>query len=115
MNEAKRHQVESVQVNMALAEEEALGGVPNFLNIPESLQEKVEEKTLAAERMFWLRARNIRKDIVNTTLLRRAVYAEQRLNETEFMLAEMAMITEGAKEEVERLQKQLSKLAGKIE
>ena len=109
------NKLESAQVNLSLAEDEALSGVPNFLNIPDSLKEKVEEKTMAAERMFWLRARNIKVDIVNTTLLRRAVYAEQRLNETEFMLAEMAMITEGAKEEIERLQKKLSKLAGKIE
>lgn len=109
------NEIESAQVNMSLAEDEALSGVPNFLDIPDQLAEKIKEKTLASERMFWLRARNIKKDIVNTTLLRRAAYAEARLNEVEFMLAEMAVITEGAVEEVERLQKQLSKLAGKLE
>ena len=110
----ERDEIESAQVDMNLAHTEALNGVPKFLDIPDALVEVLQNKTMAAERMFWLRATHIKKDIVNTTLLRRAVYAEQRVQETEHMLAEMALITEGAKEEIERLQGSLSEMAGKV-
>jgi len=103
------------QVLIDLAESEALNGVPNFLDIPDVLVEVIEQKTMAAERMFWLRAGHIVRDIVNTTLLRRALYAEVRVQETEHMLGEMALITEGAKEEITRLQDSLNELAGRIE
>lgn len=110
-----RPAIEAAQVNMNLAETEALNGVPDFLALPPEMTEKIQDLVLQSERMFWLRSKNIVKDIVNTTMLRRALYAEHRVNETEHMLAEMAMITEGAKERIEELQRQLSDLSLKIE
>ena len=101
-------------IQTRLIEAEALNGVPQFLDIPDELVEKIEKLVLANERMFWLRANNINSDDVATrTIVRRALYAEQRLNEVEFMLGEMAMITEGAKIRIDELQQQLSDLVKK--
>ena len=96
-------EMEAAQVNMSLAEQEALAYVPPFYELPNEVREKIERQVLRAERMFWLQAGNIAKDIVNTTLLRRAVYAEQRCWEMENMLGEMAIITEGAGQTVKDL------------
>jgi hypothetical protein len=102
-----RPEIEAAQVDMSLAESEALNGVPQFYQIPEEVSKVIEKAVLHKERMFWLRATHIIKDIVNTTLLRRAIYAEQRCWEMESMAAEMAVITSGAADRVKELEKQL--------
>jgi len=84
-------------------EAEALNGVPNLLDIPDEVEDKLRALVLRGERLFWMRSSLIVKDTANTTLLRRALYAEHRLNETEHMLAEMAMITQGASQTVKDL------------
>lgn len=95
--------IDSAQVSMSAAETEALNGVPNLLEIPDEVEQKLRALVLRAERLFWMRSSVIQKDVVNTALLRRALYAEHRLNETEHMLAEMAMITQGASQTVKDL------------
>lgn len=89
-----------------------MAGVPDFLEIPQDLQDKIAAATLLRERFFWLANVAIAKDVVTTTLLRRAIYAEQRVVETEFMLGEMGLICEGAKQRVGELQDKLTELAG---
>jgi hypothetical protein len=106
--------LDAAQVDMSLAEGEALNGVPTFLDLPDEVREKIEKQVLNVERLFWLRATHIKRDIVTTSLLRRAIYAEQRCNETEHMLAEMACITEGAKMRIEEMQRDYDKLAKKL-
>lgn len=90
---------------------EAMNGVPNFYDIPDEQREIIEKTTLAKERMFWLRATHIEQNLVNTQLLRRAVYAETRCFEMENMAAEMALITSGAADRVRDLEKQLDTLS----
>ena len=106
--------VDAVQVDMALAEDQALFGVPDFMDVPAELIEVLEKATLAKERQFWLRATAISKDIVNTTLLRRAVYAETRGWEMENQAAEMALICNGAVDKIKALEKQIDELAGVV-
>lgn len=89
---------------------EAMHGVPDFYEIPDAQREVIERATLVKERMFWLRATHINQDIVNTQLLRRAVYAESRCWEMENMAAEMALITSGAAERVRELEAQVETL-----
>lgn len=102
--------LDSVQVDMDLAEQEALSGVPDFLDIPDELKQTIEEQTMAKERLFWLRATHILKDMTNSVLLRRAIYAEQRCLEMEMRLAETALIAQGLKGECERLSDEMDKL-----
>lgn len=90
---------------------EAMHGVPDFYEIPDAQREKIEKATLTKERMFWLRATHIEQNVVNTHLLRRAVYAESRCWEVENMVAEMALITSGAADRVRALEKQLNILS----
>ena len=104
--------VDSAQVDGALAESEALNGVPDFYDLPDELTKVIEKSTLAAERMFWLRAAHILKDVVTTTLLRRAIYAEQRCWEMENRLGEVSLIAQGMKEEIERLKAEINTIAG---
>ena len=106
--------IDSAQVDGALAEREALSGVPNFYDLPDELTEVIEQATLKVERMFWLRAAHIVKDVVNTALLRRAIYAEQRCWEMENRLGEVSLIAQGMNEEIERLKGEINKLAGHI-
>ena len=93
-------------LTIELAREEAMAGVPEFLDIPQDMQDKIAAATVAKERYFWL-ATKITKTPVTEALIRRAIYAEQRVLETEYMLGEMAVICKGAKQRVEELQKQL--------
>jgi len=86
---------------------EALNGVPEFLDIPKAMAKVIEKQVDAAERMFWLRSNRIQQDIVTRSLLRRAIYAETRLMESEMRLAEMVLITQGAKGRVEELEQGL--------
>ncbi len=97
-------------VQDGVAEHEALNGVPLWLDIPDELTQTIEKATLQKERMFWLRGSSIVKDVVNTTLLRRAIYAEQRCYEMENRAAEMALITFGAAEKVKALEKRIEEL-----
>lgn len=94
-----------IEQDLLLAE--ALNGVPDFLDIPEGLAKVIEEQVEARERMFWLRSNRIEQDIVTRSLLRRAIYAETRAIEMENRLAEMVLITQGAKERVEELEQGL--------
>lgn len=97
--------------------QEAFGTAPDFLDIPEEMQQQIEDQVEAKERFFWLNSRRIQQDIVTRALLRRALYAETRLMEAECRLGEMAIITKAAAERVEQLQKQLTTLAegGKVD
>lgn len=104
--------VDAAQVGASLAEGEALNGVPDFMDLPDEYREAIEQNTLTAERMFWLRANHLVKDVVTTTLLRRAIYAEQRCYESEFRLAEVSLVASGLKEKVEQLQDEISVVAG---
>lgn len=90
---------------------QALNGVPNFMDLPDEYRETVEKKTLTAERMFWLRTSLIEQTPVTQALLRRAMYAEQRCYESEFRLGEVSLIASGMKDEIDRLQGELTKLA----
>lgn len=90
---------------------EALNGVPRFYELPDELRQVIEKQTLTGERMFWLRSRLIEKNPVTEAVLRRAIYAEQRCWEMENRLAEVSLVASGLKEEVERLQGELTKLA----
>jgi hypothetical protein len=94
-----------------LVEQEALAGAPNFYDIPDDLKETLEKQTLLAERMFWLRATHIPKNKGTETLVRRAIYAEQRAWEMENRAGEMALITEGAVERIKELEAQIKELA----
>ncbi len=98
-----------VEQDLLLAE--ALNGSPDFLDIPEELQAQIEKQVEAKERMFWLRSNRIHQDIVTRSLLRRAIYAETRAIEMESRLAEMVLITQGAKERVQELEQGLKDLA----
>ena len=98
----------------SLEEAEALSGVPQFYQIPDELRAVIEKAVLIKERMFWLRSGHITKDAANTTLLRRALYAECRCWEMENRAAEMALITHGAADRVKELEEQLDKLAKAI-
>ncbi len=102
---------ENNAVEVDIQEVHALNGVPDFYDLPAELNEVIEKKTMTSERMFWLRASSIEKDKVNTILLRRAMYAESRCFEMENRLGELALIVPGMKEEIERLQDQLTVLA----
>lgn len=98
-------------VTDGVAEHEALNGVPLWLDIPDELTKTIEVQVLQKERMFWLRSTAIPKTAVTSTLLRRAIYAEQRCYEMENRAAEMALITFGAAEKVKELEKKLDELA----
>jgi len=113
MNEPKSFAPQIVEnmVQDGVSEHEALNGVPIWLDIPDELSKTIEIQTLQKERMFWLRSNSIVKDAVNTTLLRRAIYAEQRCHEMENRAAEMALITFGAAEKVKELENKLDELA----
>lgn len=104
---AEQNHMAAAYISDSIAEHEALNGVPLFYDIPSELAQVIEKQVLIKERMFWLRATSINKDPVNSTLLRRAVYAEQRCWEMENRAGEMALITEGAKERIRELEKQL--------
>jgi len=104
--------VDAAQVDASLAEGEALNGVPDFLQLPDEYRETIEQATLTAERMFWLRATHLIKDVATTTLLRRAIYAEQRCYESEFRLAEVSLIASGMKEKIEQLEDEIKIIAG---
>ena len=97
-------------ISDSIAEHEALNGVPLFYDIPSELAQVIEKSVLIKERMFWLRATSINKDPVNSTLLRRALYAEQRCWEMENRAGEMAIITEGAAVRVKELEAKLDEL-----
>ena len=91
---------------------QALNGVPQFYDLPDELQATVEQATLAAERMFWLRASLIVKEPATEALLRRAIYAEQRCWEMENRLAETSLIASGMKERIEQLESEIAIVAG---
>lgn len=91
---------------------EALNGVPDFLDLPEELTAEIEQATMIAERMFWLRSKLIEKTPVTEAILRRAFYAEARAYETEMRLAELSLIASGMKGEIERLQDVVKSTAG---
>jgi hypothetical protein len=103
----ERSSIEAAQVGMDLVEDEALFGVPDFMDVPDELRDALQVAVLAKERQFWLRATHIVKDIVNRTLLRRAVYAESRCWEMENQAAEMALICNGAADRVKELEAKL--------
>lgn len=86
-------------------------GAPDFMDLPDGYREKVEKEFKRRMRMFWLQARRIQRGPVTDTLVRRALYAEVRAHEAEMQLAEMALICNGMRDEVERLQGELTKLA----
>ena len=91
---------------------EVLNGVPNFLDLPDELRAEIEQATMVAERMFWLRSQHIPKTQLNESLLRRAFYAEARAYEMEMRLAETSLIASGLKEKVEELQREIATVAG---
>ena len=105
------HRMAAAFISDSIAEHEALNGVPLFYDIPSELAQVIEKQVLVKERMFWLRATSIDKDPVNSTLLRRALYAEQRCWEMENRAGEMAIITEGAAVKIKELEKKLDELA----
>lgn len=92
-------------------QDEALGAVPDFYELPDELRTTIEDATVRAERMFWLRAQHIEDTPVTRTLLRRAMYAEARCWEMENRLAEVSLVASGMKAEIERLQDQLTDLS----
>lgn len=94
-----------------LIEEAVLSGVPEFLDIPEEMQAKIAQAVLAKERFFWLANSKVPQNEWTIGLLRRAIYAEQRVLETEYMLGEMGLICEGARKRVEELENGMSDLA----
>jgi len=98
-------------IQQVLTEDAVLAGVPEFLDIPKDMQDKIAEAVLAKERFFWLSNKLIPKNEWTVGLLRRAIYAEQRVVETEFMIGEMAIICEGAKKRVQQLEEQVKSLA----
>jgi hypothetical protein len=91
---------------------QALNGVPQFYDIPDELRASIEQAVMQHERMFWLRSADIPQGPAETTLLRRAIYAEQRCWEMENRLAEVSLIAQGMKERIEDLENQLTVLAG---
>lgn len=91
--------------------EEAFNSSPDYYDIPVDMEKAIQEQVSARERMFWLRASRIESNVVTRSLLRRAIYAEVRCWESESRLAEMVMITQGAKQRIEELEKQLDDLA----
>jgi len=93
---------------------EALSGVPDFFDLPAEYREAVEAATVTAERMFWLRATLIEKTTLTMAMLRRAFYAEQRCAESEFRLAEISLVASGLREEVERLQDEITIISGHV-
>jgi len=96
-------------------EQAALNGVPNFYELPDEVREKIEKNVLKTERFFWLNDNVLDKDdTAIRTMLRRAIYAEQRCWEMENQLAEMAMITQGAAQRVSELEASLNELSGKV-
>lgn len=97
-------------VQDGVAEHEALNGVPLWLDIPDELTQIIEKQVLQKERMFWLRSTSIVNSAVTQTLLRRAIYAEQRCYEMENRAAEMALITFGAANKVKELEKRIEEL-----
>jgi len=97
-------------VQDGVAEHEALNGVPLWLDIPDELTKTIEQAVLQKERMFWLRSTSIVKDALTSTLLRRAIYAEQRCYEMENRAGEMALITFGAAEKVKKLEARIDEL-----
>ena len=94
-----------VDKTMDLMMVQALNGVPRFYDVPEELREIIEKRTMATERMFWLRATLINKDPITEAILRRAFYAESRCWEMENRAAEISLIASGMKAEIERLNK----------
>ncbi len=103
--------LQAAQVNASAAESEAFEGVPQWYEIPSELSEIIEKGVLQRERMFWLRATHILKDVVNSALLRRAIYAELRCWEMENRAAEMALIANGAADRVKELEAKMNELA----
>lgn len=94
---------------------EALNGVPDFFDLPAEYRQAVEAATVKAERMFWLRSNVIEKTPLVEAILRRAFYAEQRCAESEFRLAEISLITSGLREEIERLQDEITTISGHVD
>ncbi len=97
-----------------IIEAQALFGVPDFMDVPDELTEVLQKTTLVRERQFWLRATSFKQDLVNTTLLRRAIYAETRCWEMENRAAEMALICSGAADKVKALEAKIDELAGVV-
>lgn len=91
--------------------EEAFTGSPDYYDIPEEMEKQIQAQVTARERVFWLRSARIQDDIVTRSLLRRALYAEVRCWESESRLAELVLISKGAKQRIEELEKQLDDLA----
>jgi hypothetical protein len=91
---------------------QALNGVPQFYDLPDELRQTIEQATMTAERMFWLRANLIEKGPVTEALLRRALYAEARCWEMENRVAEVSLIASGMKERIEQLESEIAIVAG---
>jgi len=85
---------------MQVVELEALYGVPDFMDVPDELK----------ERLFWLSGTHLTKDLQCSVLLRRAVYAESRCWEMENQAAEMGLICGGAAEKIKELEAKIAKL-----
>ena len=107
----EQNQMAASFISDSIAEHEALNGVPLFYDIPSELAQVIEKQVLIKERMFWLRSTSINNTPVIKTLLRRALYAEQRCWEMENRAGEMALITEGATVKIKELEKKLTELA----
>lgn len=99
------------QAENELTLQEALNGAPDFFEIPEGMQKQIEEQVEARERFFWLAAKRIPQNIITRSLLRRAIYAEVRVTETECRLGEMGLICQAAQERITQLQDQLTALS----
>lgn len=98
-------------INAEALQNEALTGAPDFMDLPDEYRAKVEKETTRRERLFWMQSARIQQGPVTATLVRRAIYAEVRAHEAEMQLAEMALICNGMKDEVERLTDELTNVS----
>lgn len=91
--------------------EEAFTGAPDYYDIPDEMEKAIGDQVTARERIFWLRSKLIGDSIQTRSLLRRALYAEVRCWESESRLAELVLISQGAKQRIEELEDKLQELA----
>lgn len=101
----------ALSTDMQALHDELLSGAPDFLDLPDRRRKELEKNVMRRERVFWLQTRRVMKNFVSEALVRRAIYAEERAHDAEMRLGELALICNGMKDEVDRLQGELTKLA----